>query len=130
LAPAALKRHLSGTTRKDKPMTDELLMRRWNATHNEFSTDLSRGLLRLGQYLARRRQTPKAIGKPYAPAIGHAVAGDNQMSATARAALAGVLACVATTALMVSVAALATSGLPQLPAMPAGSPIVAHTVLA
>jgi hypothetical protein len=121
---------LSGTTRKDKPMTDELLMRGWNAVHNEFSTDLSRGLLRLGQFLAHRRQGRKTIGGAYAPSSRRNVARDSQMSATARAALAGVLACVATTALMVSVAALATSGLPQLPAMPAGSPIVAHTVLA
>jgi len=111
-------------------MTDELLMRRWNAAHNEFSSDLSRGILRLGQFLAHRGHERKTIGGAYAPATRGAPADDSQMNATARAALAGVLACVATTALMVSVAALATSGLPQLPAMPAGSPIVAHTVLA
>jgi hypothetical protein len=111
-------------------MTDELLMRRWNAAHNEFSSDLSRGLLRLGQFLVRRRQGRNAIGKPYASSTSNATAGDNEMSDMARAALAGVLACVATSALLVSVAALANSGVSQFPATPAGSPIVAHTILA
>jgi hypothetical protein len=107
-------------------MTDELLMRRWNAAHNEFSSDLSRGMLRLGQYLARRTKRRIAIGKAYAPVarVG------SEMSETARAALAGVLACIATSALLVSVAALANSGTSHLVATQAGSPIVAHTVLA
>lgn len=115
-------------------MTDELLMRRWNAAHSEFSSDLSRGLLRLGHFLGRRLQRRQTIGKAYASSACTAAEADTEMSATARAALAGVLACVATTALLVSVAALATSGAVHTAdahsALPAGSPIVSHTILA
>jgi hypothetical protein len=102
-------------------MTDEHLMRCWTDAHSEFSSDLDRGLLRLGHFLARRLQRRETIGRAYRlnrPA-------ETEMSATARAALAGVLACVATTALLVSVAALANNA-----AMPADSPIVAHAYLA
>ena len=107
-------------------MTDEIFMRLWNASHTEFSNDLNRGLLRLGHFLNRRFQRREAIGKTYAPASST----QNDMSDTARAALAGVLACIATTALLVSVAALANSGTPHVASVTAGPPIVAHTILA
>jgi hypothetical protein len=134
LAPHDRSAHLGGTTRKDKPMTDEILLRHWTAAHNEFSNDLSRGLLRLGHYLSGRLRRRETIGEAYAPAACTPAATDTGMSPTARAALAGVLACVATTALLVSVAALASAGAGNAPAlhstMAAGQPIMSHVILA
>jgi hypothetical protein len=132
LAREAPKRHLGATTRKDDPMTDELLMRRWAAAHGDFSVSLDRGLLRLGHFLFGKFRRRQAIEKPYARAP-HDDA-QSEMSSTARAALAGVLACVATTALLVSLAALFSGGaVDQVAAQaadPASAPIIAHAILA
>lgn len=115
-------------------MTDEHLMRHWADAHSEFSSDLDRGLLRLGHFLGRRLKRRNAIGTAYAPASGAAAPSDARTSGTARAALAGAMACVATTALLATVAALASPGAAngatlQIAAQP-GSPIVTHMILA
>ncbi|MGZ3259488.1 MAG: hypothetical protein ACXWIO_11805 [Croceibacterium sp.] len=108
-------------------MTDEHLMRQWADAHTEFSSDLDRGLLRLGHFLsARLHATSKPIGKPYASKTCTAAPADEPMSVTARAALAGVLACVATSALLVSVALLATADLHSA----AAQPVIAHAIVA
>ncbi|MGZ3271443.1 MAG: hypothetical protein ACXU71_10775 [Croceibacterium sp.] len=108
-------------------MTDEHLMRQWTDAHNEFSSDLDRGLLRLGHFVsARLHATSKPMGKPYASAACTAAPTDEPMSVTARAALAGALACVATSALLVSVALLATADLHPA----AAQPVIAHAIVA
>lgn len=108
-------------------MTDEHLMRQWADAHSQFSSDLDRGLLRLGHFVsARLHATSKPIGKPYASTACTAAPADEPMSVTARAALAGVLACVATSALLVSVALLATADLHPA----AAQPVIAHTIVA
>ncbi|HSQ95778.1 MAG TPA: hypothetical protein VLM18_06780 [Croceibacterium sp.] len=110
-------------------MTDEHLMRQWADAHNEFSSDLDRGLLRLGHFVsARLHATSKPIGKPYASASAACTGApaDEPMSVTARAALAGVLACVATSALLASVALLATADLHPA----AAQPVIAHAIVA
>jgi hypothetical protein len=114
-------------------MTDELLMRRWTAAHGDFSSGLDRGLLRLGHFLTRRHRHKRVIDKPYARAT-RADAAEPEMNATARAALAGVLACVATTALLGSLAAVfraeTVDHVAVQAAVPTGSAIVAHAILA
>ena len=114
-------------------MTDELLMRRWTAAHGEFSGGLDRGLLRLGHFLSRRFERKQTIGKAYARAMPAHVA-EPEMTAMAQAALAGVLACVATTALLVSLAALFSAGtvdhIAAQTAAPTGVTLVTHAILA
>ena len=107
-------------------MTDEHLMRQWADAHNQFSSDLDRGLLRLGHFVSARLHATNAIGKPYASAACSAAPADEPMSVTARAAIAGVLACVATSALLVSVALLATADLHPA----AAQPVIAHAIVA
>jgi len=115
-------------------MTDEHLMRHWADAHSDFSGDLDRGLLRLGRFIGRRLQGRHSIGEPYASATCTMARSAGGVSPTARAALAGALACVATTALLVTVALLAAAGAADGPsfhtAMSAGAPIVSHTILA
>lgn len=114
-------------------MTDEHLMRQWTDAHSDFSADIDRGLLRLGRFLGSRSKRRQAIGNAYA-AGSCAAPAEPEMLATARAALAGVLACVATTALLVSVAALASAGAGEPvklhAAMAVNSPVLAHVNLA
>jgi hypothetical protein len=86
-------------------MTDEHLMRQWTATHDELSGDLDRGLLRLGRCLSNRLH---ANSRAYAPACPAAAPAETSL--TARAALAGALACLATTVLLVTVGLLTTAG--------------------
>jgi len=90
-------------------MTDEHLMRQWTATHDELTGDLDRGLLRLGRFVSNRLHASHANSRAYVPAACRAApaAEDNP---TARAALAGALACLATTVLLVAVALLTTAG--------------------
>lgn len=113
-------------------MTDEHLMRQWADAHSDFSSDLDRGLLRLGSYLSRRLQRRQPIGRPYGLSARAAARHDVQVNSPGRAALAGVMACVATTALLVAVASLATSGTIDAaalqPDIPTGSPIVGHAM--
>jgi hypothetical protein len=115
-------------------MTDEHLMRQWVDAHSDFSTDLDRGLLRLGRFFGKRFRRRQAIGNAYAAGTCAAARAEPEMNATARAALAGVLACIATTALLVSVAALAGAGAGEPvklhTAMAVSSPVVAHVILA
>ena len=115
-------------------MTDEHLMRQWAIAHCHFSSDLDRGLLRLGGFLSRRLQRLQAIDLPYDQTTCVAAESEAPMSATARAALAGVMACVATSALLVTVAALASAGAGHAAVihhtMAAGPAIVPHAYLA
>jgi hypothetical protein len=113
-------------------MTDEHLMRQWADAHLEFSSDVDRGLLRLGHFLSRRLQRRKPIDRAYAP-NAHSMA-HLALNATTHAALAGVLACIATAVLLTVVVALASSGAVQPAqlhsAMAASSPIVTPLILA
>jgi hypothetical protein len=113
-------------------MTDEHLMRQWADAHLKFSSDIDRGLLRLGHFLNRRLQRRKPIDKAYAP-HAHSMA-RLALNATTHAALAGVLACIATAVLLTAVVALASSGAVEPvhlhTAMAASSPIVTHVILA
>jgi hypothetical protein len=107
-------------------MTDEYLMRLWADSHNGFSADFDRGILKLDRFLRGRPQPGAAIGKAYAPAACAAPPADEPMSTTARAALAGVTACLATMGLLLTVALLATADLHPAHAYP----ILAHTIVA
>lgn len=91
-------------------MTDEHLMRQWTANHTEFTGGLDRGLLRLGRFVGHRLQATRANRPAYAPSACVAAPADDASHDAARAAVAGVLACLATTVLLVTVALLATAG--------------------
>jgi len=107
-------------------MTDEHLMRQWADAHSEFTSDLDRRLLRLGQFFSARLHGGPSIGKAYAPAACMAAPSEPPMSATARGALAGLTACVATSALLLTVALLATADMHPA----AAHPLMAHTIVA
>ena len=107
-------------------MTDEYLMRIWADSHDGFSADLDRGILKLDKYLRGRPQARASIGKPYALASRTAAPAEKRMSATARAALAGMTACLATMGLVLTVALLATADLNAAHAYP----LIAHTIVA
>ena len=115
-------------------MTDEHLIRHWTDAHNEFSGDLDRGLLRLGSLLGRRLRNHQAIGTAYASADSTARPASPVTSSVARATLAGLFACIATSALLVSVALFATSGTSARAQMQTADtispPIMLHTMLA
>ena len=106
-------------------MTDEYLMRLWADSHDGFSADLDRGILKLDRFLHGRSPSGAAIGKAYAPA-SCAAAADESTSTIAPAALAGVTACLATTGLLLTVALLATADIHPAHA----DPIIAHTIVA
>jgi hypothetical protein len=91
-------------------MTDEHLLRQWADAHTEFTGDLDRGLLRLGRFVNRRLQHRRAHSPAYAPTSCLATPVDHAQGSTARAALAGAMACLATTVLLLAVAALTTAG--------------------
>jgi len=107
-------------------MTDEFLTRIWADSHAGFSADLDRGILKLDRFLQVRSQPGMAIGKAYAQASCPAVHADESMSTPARAALAGVTACLATMGLLLTVALLATADVQPAHAYPA----IAHTIVA
>jgi hypothetical protein len=91
-------------------MTDEHLMRHWADAHSEFTGDLDRGLLRLGRFVSTRLQGRRTNSTAYAPAACLAAPTDEADGTTARAALAGAMACLATTVLLLAVAVLTTAG--------------------
>ena len=90
-------------------MTDEHLMRQWTATHSEFTGDLDRGLLRLGRFVSNRLHASGANSTAYAPTTCKAVSAPEE-NPVARAALAGALACLATTVLLLATAIMTTAG--------------------
>src|SRR3569623_439863 len=90
-------------------MTDERLTRQWTATHNEFTGDLDRGLLRLGRFVSNRLHASDVNSAAYARAAYPATPAADE-SPVGRAALAGALACLATTVLLVTMALLTTAG--------------------
>jgi hypothetical protein len=107
-------------------MTDEFLTRLWADSHHGFSADFDRGILKLDRFLRARSPAKVSIGKPYASSACAAAPADAYMSTTARAALAGVTACLATTGLLLTVALLATADIHPAHAYP----IIAHTIVA
>ncbi len=107
-------------------MTDEYLMRLWTDAHNGFSADFDRGILKLDRFLRGRSQAGNSIGRAYASDECATTPADRFMSATARAALTGVTACLATTGLLLTVALLATADIHSAH----GYPILAHTIVA
>jgi hypothetical protein len=90
-------------------MTDEHFMRLWTEAHQGFSADLDRGILKLDRFLHGRRAADDSIGVAYAPSPLATPERKPEATPTARAALAGVTACLATAALLVTVALLATA---------------------
>jgi hypothetical protein len=102
-------------------MTDEYLMRYWADAHNEFSSNLDRGLVRLMRFLRPGLLDRRTIRRAYRSA------GD-EMSETARAALAGVLACLATCGVLLTLSLLFAADIPAHAA--AGAPIIAHAIIA
>jgi hypothetical protein len=107
-------------------MTDEHLMRQWAAAHSEFTSDLDRGLQRLGRFFTARLQGGRPIGKTYVAASCTTAPTEQPSSAIARAALAGVIACIATTGLLLTVALLATADMHPA----AAYPIITNTIVA
>jgi hypothetical protein len=107
-------------------MTDENLIRLWADSHNGFSADFDRGILKLDRFLRGGSQAEASIGRAYAPSECAAAPADEPVSTTARAALAGVTACLATTGLLLTVALLATADTHAAHAYP----VIAHTIVA
>jgi hypothetical protein len=107
-------------------MTDEYLMRIWADSHDGFSADFDRGILKLDRFLRGRPKPSASIDKAYAPGSSPAAPADPATSPAARAALAGVTACLATMGLLLTVALLATADLHPAHAYP----LFAHTIVA
>jgi len=107
-------------------MIDEHLMRQWADAHSEFTSGVDRGLQWLGRLFKARRKGRGSIGTAYAPSACLTVPTEPEVSNTARAALAGVTACVATTGLLVTVALLATADMHTA----AAYPIMTHAIVA
>lgn len=107
-------------------MTDEHLMRLWADSHHGFSADMDRGILKLERFLRGQREPKASIGQAYASKEQATAAAEQEMSATARAALAGVTACLATMGLMVTVALLATADMHPA----AAHPLMMHAIVA
>jgi hypothetical protein len=107
-------------------MTDEHMMRLWADAHHGFSADLDRGILKLDRFLRSPARPAAPIGRAYAPRETANGEAKSEMSATARAALAGMTACFATMGLLVTVALLATADVHPA----AAHPILAHTIVA
>jgi hypothetical protein len=105
-------------------MTDEHLMRHWADAHNEFSADLDRGLLRLGRFVGGRLQGRLTPSPAYAPAACTAMPASAPEEAVGRAALAGAMACLATTLLLLTVALLTTAGTHGTAALALVSPAI------
>ena len=107
-------------------MTDEHFMRLWAEAHQGFSADLDRGILKLDRFLHSGRSADGTIGPAYASRTRPDARPELAESPRARAALAGVTACLATAALLVTVALLATAN-----AQPASAyPLITHTIVA
>lgn len=109
-------------------MTDEHLMRLWADAHDGFSADLDRGILKLGHHLHGRGGQLRPIGQPYACRAGATVPAEREMSANARAALAGIVACLATTGILLTLSLLFAADFSAHAAT--GAPIVAHAIVA
>jgi hypothetical protein len=107
-------------------MTDEHLMRLWADSHQGSSADLDRGILKLGAHLRGRREPQAPIGLAYKSGACAVASASPEVSAMARAALAGVTACLATMGLLLTVALLATADLHPA----AAYPLVTHTIVA
>ena len=107
-------------------MTDEYLMRIWTESHDGFSADFDRGILKLDNYLRGRPKVSAAIEPTYASRDCAAAPARAPMSATARAALAGVTACLATMGLLLTVGLLTTADLHAASAYP----VPTHTIVA
>ena len=113
-------------------MTDEHLMRLWADAHSDFTTDFLRGLQRLRAFVSGKMQRRRANSTAYPSASRRATRSDDRMSATGRAALAGLTACLATMALLATVALLATAGMGSAAAHPLMThvPIMTHVMVA
>jgi hypothetical protein len=109
-------------------MTDEHLMRLWADAHEGFSADFDRGILKLGHHLQGRGEKLRPIGQPYARRGCVTVPADREMSANARAALAGIVACLATTGMLLTLSLLFAADFSAHAA--SGAPIVAHAIVA
>jgi hypothetical protein len=107
-------------------MTDEHLMRLWADSHHGFSADMDRGILKLDRFLRGRREPSAPIGQTYATKEHATAATEHEVNATARAALAGVTACLATMGLVVTVALLATADMHPA----AAHPLMMHAIVA
>jgi len=107
-------------------MTDEYLMRIWTESHDGFSANFDRGILKLDHYLRGRPQAGAPIEPTYVSRDCAAAPSHAPMSATARAALAGVTACLATMGLLLTVGLLTTADVHPASAYP----IPTHTIVA
>jgi hypothetical protein len=107
-------------------MTDEHMMRLWADAHEGFSADFDRGILKLDRFLRNPAGAGASIGPAYAQCARPAEQPSHEVSATARAALAGLTACLATVGLLMTVALLATADVHPA----AASPLLAHTIVA
>ena len=87
---------------------------------------MDRGILKLERFLRSHQEGNASIGRTYAPAERRALVAEHEMSATARAALAGVTACLATMALVITVALLATADMHPA----AAHPLIMHAIVA
>jgi hypothetical protein len=117
--------HLDATTRKDKPMIDEYMMRYWVDGHDELSHVLDRPLARLAGLANTLRRNVRSIGLPYAPGTSRP---EDEAHPAARAALAGVMACFATAAMLLTLSLLFADGIPN--GASTGAVIVGHAIVA
>jgi hypothetical protein len=91
-------------------MQDDLFIRQWTATHDEFSADLDRGLGHLLRRFSRRERATKPIGSSYGFLAKYEAepAPRQGLSPRAQASLRGLAASVITFALWVTVMLVAT----------------------
>jgi len=109
-------------------MTDEHLMRHWTDAHSEFSHALDRGVARLGRFFTTLNPSRRVIDTPYVSGACTATRTGDETSRPAGAALAGILACLATTGVLLTLSLLFTPHLAAHAA--AGAPIVTHAIVA
>lgn len=91
-------------------MQDELFLRQWNDTHEDFTADLHRTLKQLGRYQRTRDEAVAVIGTPYDSILDkrHLEPARHELSPAARASLRGLAANVITFGLWVTVMLIAT----------------------
>lgn len=106
-------------------MIDEHLMRHWVDGHGELSHALDRPLARLADLVNTLLRNARAIGRPYAP---RPVQSRDETSPAARAALAGVVACFATTGVLLTLSLLFADGIPTGAAT--GAAMIGHAIIA
>jgi hypothetical protein len=106
-------------------MIDEHLMRHWVDSHGELSHALDRPLARLADLANTLLRSARSIGHPYAPDTTRL---RNETSPAARAALSGVMACLATTGMLLTLSLLFANGIPTGATM--GAATIGHTIIA